>query len=102
MAICHNHTGVSIFIKSDSTEPITLNMSTSDTVLDVKTKICDLRGIPPQEQKLIFAGKELNDAIPLDRYGVFSGSTLNLRKGMIITTCRKKIIVTMYTIIEWW
>lgn len=84
MFISYNHTGVPIFIKSDFTEPITLNMSTSDTVLEVKTKICDIRGIPPQEQNLIFAGKKLNDDIPLNRYSIQPESTLHLTRGMIL------------------
>ena len=84
MFICHNHTGIQIFIKGDCTKPIILNMSTLDTVLDVKTKIRDIQGIPPQEQNLIFAGKKLNDAFQLYRYGLLSGSTVNLRRGMIL------------------
>ena len=82
-AVSNDHTGMDIIIKSfgDFMKPITLNVSTSDTVLDVKTKIHDIRGIPPEEQQLVFAGKKLDDGLPLNRYGIQHEATLHLKRG---------------------
>jgi len=70
--------GMQLFVKTLTGKTVTIEVEAGESIEDVKAKIAEKEGIPPEQQRLIFGGQQLQDAKTLDDYDVGDDATLHL------------------------
>ena len=72
------HLAMRIFIKAFSGKTLAIEVGDSDTVRNVKAKIEEKGGIEYELQRLIYAGKQLEDGLVLSDYLIHKEATINM------------------------
>lgn len=70
--------GMQLFVKTLTGKTVSIEVEEGESIEDVKAKIAEKEGIPPEQQRLIFGGQQLQDGKTIDDYDLSDDSTLHL------------------------
>ncbi|CAB4387277.1 unnamed protein product [Rhizophagus irregularis] len=87
----HTHICMQVFVKTLSGKTITLDVKSNNTIVQVKQKIEDKEGIPTDQQRILYAGTQLEDDYILSDYGIYKESTLHCHHSRNIHKLMKNI-----------
>jgi ubiquitin len=87
--------GMQLFVKTLTGKTVSIEVEEGESIEDVKAKIAEKEGIPPEQQRLIFGGQQLQDSKTLDDYNVGDDATLHLvlrLRGGILDNVVKSVL----------
>lgn len=87
--------GMQLFVKTLTGKTVSIEVEEGESIEDVKAKIAEKEGIPPEQQRLIFGGQQLQDSKTLDDYDVGDDATLHLvlrLRGGITSAIANKLL----------
>ncbi|CEG67803.1 Putative NEDD8 [Rhizopus microsporus] len=65
-------------VKTLTGKEIEIDIEPSDKISRIKERVEEKEGIPPQQQRLIYSGKQMSDEMTANQYGIEGGSVLHL------------------------
>uniref|UniRef100_A0A7S1TUS4 Ubiquitin-like domain-containing protein n=1 Tax=Phaeomonas parva TaxID=124430 RepID=A0A7S1TUS4_9STRA len=70
--------GMQLMVKTLEGKTVTVDVEPDESIESIKAKIHEKEGIPPEQQRLIFGGKQLEADKSLEDYGIEDDATLHL------------------------